>query len=224
MKHWLLMVVAVCAGHGRSGWGQEAEVDRAEVLRLGNMVQHVGDIESDPVDLFVEAMGPPASDADKWFVSVFTTQGCAPCQKLKADWGTNPWLLALADPERSQEVLGALQRVRPRGPEPGVPVREHSGRGVSDDPGAAAAQRPVSAIRRRSCTRERTAATPRNWRDRSRPQSACMSRNWNRRRLHNHRCSRRPRGPAASIRRGSRRRRLCRTCRIFCRCSRMVGR
>ena len=65
-------------------------------------------------NLFVEAMGPPASDADKWFISVLTTQGCAPCEKLKADWATNPWLLALADPERSQEVVGALQRLSAR--------------------------------------------------------------------------------------------------------------
>lgn len=77
---------------------QEPEVDTAEVLRLGNMVQHVDGIGSDPDDIFVEAMGPPASDADKWFISVLSMQGCAACQKLKADWATNPWLLALADP------------------------------------------------------------------------------------------------------------------------------
>mgnify|MGYP002623348369 FL=1 len=97
MKQSLLMVVVACLTVIPAR-GQDPEVDRAEVLRLGNMVQHVGDIEGDPVDLFVEAMGPPASDADKWFISVITTQGCAPCQKLKTDWATSPWLLALADP------------------------------------------------------------------------------------------------------------------------------
>jgi hypothetical protein len=96
------MVVAVCVAVVPV-LGQEAEVDREEVLRLGNMVQHVGGIESDPVDLFVEAMGPPASDADKWFLSVYTMQGCAPCQQLKSDWATSPWLLALADPNDSKK-------------------------------------------------------------------------------------------------------------------------
>jgi hypothetical protein len=78
--------------------GQEPEVDTAEVLRLGNMVQHVDGIGSDPADSFVEAMGPPASDADKWYISVLSMQGCPACQKLKGDWTTNQWLLALADP------------------------------------------------------------------------------------------------------------------------------
>ena len=67
-------------------------------MRLGNMVQHVDGIGSDPADSFVAAMGPPASDADKWYISVLSMQGCAACQKLKADWATNQWLLALADP------------------------------------------------------------------------------------------------------------------------------
>ncbi|HEY1068489.1 MAG TPA: hypothetical protein VGE52_20365, partial [Pirellulales bacterium] len=74
------------------------EVDRAEVLRLGNVVQHVDGVRGDPHDAFVEAMGPPASDDDKWFISVLTMQGCGPCVRLKSEWGTNQWLLALANP------------------------------------------------------------------------------------------------------------------------------
>src|SRR5690606_33375562 len=77
---------------------EEPEVDTAEVLRLGNMVQHVDGIGNDPADMFVEAMGPPASDADKWFISVLSMQGCAACQRLKSQWTTDPWLLALANP------------------------------------------------------------------------------------------------------------------------------
>lgn len=82
---------------------QDAEVDRAEVLRLGDMVQHIGRIGSEPVDAFVEAMGPPASDADKWFISVLTMQGCTACVKLKSEWTTSPWLLALADPSEPKK-------------------------------------------------------------------------------------------------------------------------
>ncbi len=78
---------------------QKPEVDRAEVLRLGNTVQHVDGIRSDPADAFVEAMSPPASDNDKWFISVLTMPGCRGCTKLKSEWQTNQWLLALADPQ-----------------------------------------------------------------------------------------------------------------------------
>jgi hypothetical protein len=49
-------------------------------------------------DALVEALAPPASDADKWFISVLTTQNCAGCVKLKRDWEANAWLLALANP------------------------------------------------------------------------------------------------------------------------------
>jgi hypothetical protein len=97
MKRSLLTMIAAWLAVA-SAWGQEVEVDRAEVLRLGDMVQHVDGVGSDPEARFVEAMGPPASDADKWFISVLTMQGCAPCVKLKADWASNAWLLALADP------------------------------------------------------------------------------------------------------------------------------
>ncbi len=45
-----------------------------------------------------EALAPPASDADKWFITVVTMQGCAGCERLKRDWVTNEWLLALANP------------------------------------------------------------------------------------------------------------------------------
>jgi hypothetical protein len=96
MKRWLTLIAAWLMVV--PAFGQEAEVDRAEVLRLGDLVQHVDGIGNDPEALFVEAMGPPATDADKWFISVLTMQGCAPCAKLKADWETSPWLLALADP------------------------------------------------------------------------------------------------------------------------------
>lgn len=75
------------------------EVDQAEVRRLGNLVQQLGTgPQSDGVSTFLEAMGPPASDADKWFISLVTTQGCAPCVQLKQAFGTDPWLKALADP------------------------------------------------------------------------------------------------------------------------------
>lgn len=77
----------------------QPEIDSAEIMRLGDMVQHVGGgIRQEPTDRFVEAMAVPASDADRWFISVLTMQGCAPCEKLKAAWQSDEWLRSLADP------------------------------------------------------------------------------------------------------------------------------
>jgi hypothetical protein len=74
-------------------------VDQAEVLRRGNLVQVVGDgARATETDDFAAAMGPPASDADKWFISVVSMKQCAGCERLKKDWNSNPWLLALANP------------------------------------------------------------------------------------------------------------------------------
>ena len=59
-------------------------VDQDEIRRLGDVVQYVGaGPRGDGVDAYVQAMAPPASDADKWFISVLTMKGCAPCEKLK---------------------------------------------------------------------------------------------------------------------------------------------
>lgn len=75
------------------------EVDQAEVRRLGNLVHQMGvGPQSDGVATFLEAMGPPASDADKWFISLMSTRGCVPCIQLKQAFVTDPWLKALADP------------------------------------------------------------------------------------------------------------------------------
>jgi len=81
------------------------EVDSGEVLRLGDMVQHVdGKIHGDTAeDAAIEALKPPADDNDKWFISVITTRSCAGCIKLKQDWSSDPWLLALANPEDSKQ-------------------------------------------------------------------------------------------------------------------------
>ena len=92
-----LMVLCLLAGFSH---GQSLEVNQAEILRLGDMVQRVDGLRHGQAveDALVEAMQPPADDADKWFISVIVTKSCVPCQRLKADWATSPSLLALADP------------------------------------------------------------------------------------------------------------------------------
>lgn len=85
-------------------YAASVEVDRAEVLRMGNLVQPLGQgIGAAGTDAFVEAMGPPASDADKWFISVLSMRGCGACEQLKRDWATSRHLLALAHPNEPKE-------------------------------------------------------------------------------------------------------------------------
>ena len=96
----LLFAVGVPAAKGQS-----IPVDSAEVLRLGDMVQHVDGNRygQKAEDEYVEALKPPASDADKWFISVITSRGCKGCVQLKEDFAKSPWLLALANPNDSKK-------------------------------------------------------------------------------------------------------------------------
>lgn len=87
-------------------WAQPrvTEVDQAEVLRRGNLVELVGDeSRASQTHSFAEAMAPPPSDAHKWFISVISMQSCAGCEKLKRDWANSPWLLALAQPTDTKQ-------------------------------------------------------------------------------------------------------------------------
>jgi len=94
------VIFFVLSGNCALAVASEPEVDVAEVLRWGDVVQTVGDeAGTTPVDVHMAALAPPASDADKWFISLITTKGCPECEQLKRDWANDPWLLALAIPE-----------------------------------------------------------------------------------------------------------------------------
>ena len=99
MRHVLLLVGLVSLAGWAGAQTPAPEVDQDEVLRLGNIVQRIGGHQDEEVDGFVQVMALPADDIDKWFISVVTMQGCAPCAKLKKDWATDPWLRALAKPD-----------------------------------------------------------------------------------------------------------------------------
>jgi len=84
---------------------QAGYVDQSEIVRMGDMVQHVDGKahgQSD-VDTFVEAMRPPEDDSDKWFISVVGSEGCGACQRLKRDWSQSSSLLALANRDNPKE-------------------------------------------------------------------------------------------------------------------------
>jgi hypothetical protein len=92
----------------------------AEVLRRGDLVTYTGQPEvavasagarpvadtrtgADPRTIFDSqqadlAADTPASDAGKWFVTVYTGQGCSVCEKLLADWRQSEALLMLGNP------------------------------------------------------------------------------------------------------------------------------
>ena len=93
------------AGRAMADFPEIPEVDRDEVLRRGNSVQYVGGdsrYASDPYliakESFAQVMALPKNDADKWFISVLSIDGCAACERLKAQWRTDQYLQALAHP------------------------------------------------------------------------------------------------------------------------------
>jgi len=95
----VLLLTAFCV----SAQGLDA-VHTAEVARLGNTTQHInGGHQTNGTDAVIEAMKPPTSDVDKWFISVISTKGCQPCLELKKAWRSDPWLRALADPNAPKE-------------------------------------------------------------------------------------------------------------------------
>lgn len=65
-----------------------------EMERRGNVVRELGGIQASEADAIIEALAPPASDADKWYVTLVTTTPCAPCERLKFDIKNSPVLKA----------------------------------------------------------------------------------------------------------------------------------
>lgn len=93
MKTVSLLLAAFCAATALAQ--SEPQVHVAEVLRRGDLVTVMGEgPRSAPDQAFTSAMAPPADDSHCWYVTVWTTPGCAACEKLKADFRKSPELLA----------------------------------------------------------------------------------------------------------------------------------
>ena len=79
----------------------EQEVDVAQVMRLGDCVQHCDGLHRaapNGTESFVQLMAAvPPDDLHKWFVSV-VGDGGPESRVLREQWKTEPHLLALADP------------------------------------------------------------------------------------------------------------------------------
>lgn len=90
----------MCLAAGAAEPVTPPEIDVNEVLRHGDMVQIIDrNWRADGTDVAVEALGPPADDNHKWFISVVSSRGCGACVALKSAWKTDPHLLALANPD-----------------------------------------------------------------------------------------------------------------------------
>lgn len=82
---------------GSLGWAQALpEVDPNEAIRRGDFVQHVDGIAGD--DGIGDVFADQKDDANKWFVTVYSIGGCAPCATLLEDWKTSKSLRAFANP------------------------------------------------------------------------------------------------------------------------------
>lgn len=102
MKRWL--ICATLAAWPAWVWGQEQEVDQSAVLRLGEFVQHVDGTQGlQDADHIVAATSPPEDDSHKWFVSVITSEACTPCEILKNEWRTSPYLQSIANPDDAKK-------------------------------------------------------------------------------------------------------------------------
>jgi hypothetical protein len=84
----------------------QVEVDAREVIRRGDMVEHITDefAAADPVaEAFGQISSLPDNDADKWFVYVISRKNCPACETLKTQWASDRWLRAYAVPENPKE-------------------------------------------------------------------------------------------------------------------------
>ncbi len=72
-----------------------------EIERRGDMCQLVNGTQSDNSieQQIADSVRPPADDSDKWFITVITSAGCPPCDRLKADWSAKDELQAWARPQ-----------------------------------------------------------------------------------------------------------------------------
>lgn len=99
MKHFLLPFLLTAQ---LLSFAQAQSIDPHEIVRRGNRVEVVNAAEahaqaSEDAE-YLAALAPPADDSHKWFITVITLDGCAPCKRLLADWQTSPALAAFAQP------------------------------------------------------------------------------------------------------------------------------
>lgn len=99
----LLLPFTLLAQTGATSSGVIPEVDMAEAMRRGSMVTQSGmGVRAADETAVIKANAPPADDNNRWHITVFSSDNCPYCVKLKKDFETSPDLLAfVAAPEGS---------------------------------------------------------------------------------------------------------------------------
>jgi hypothetical protein len=98
-----LLLAGTASAQDNAG-AQEVLTD--EIIRRGDMVEHVGgdEIQSEVALAIMQVTdGPPPRDIDKWFIYAVGIKGCKACQELAEEWKTNTILRAYAKPESPRE-------------------------------------------------------------------------------------------------------------------------
>lgn len=101
------LVLAVASVYGQQTMPPIGkDVDAREVVRRGDMIEHITpDMEDvdDTTYTIAQIAATPDSDLDKWYLSVITQKGCQPCKQLLKDWESNQTLRAYAVPESAKD-------------------------------------------------------------------------------------------------------------------------
>lgn len=79
---------------------KEPQVDTAEVIRRGDLVEHIDGFRDDNPDLaaIIKATATPPDDSGRWFVTFFTGDTCPHCKRLEEDLAREP-LASFIDPK-----------------------------------------------------------------------------------------------------------------------------
>lgn len=105
----LFYLMAIVLALNSVSFAGEPEVDTAEVIRRGDMVVVAGEgPRAAESEAFLTAMAPPADDAHKWYITIITTPGCVPCEKLKTDFQKAPELLAFVSAPQEDKAWAHL--------------------------------------------------------------------------------------------------------------------
>lgn len=94
----LITIALMCVPVLALGQANVPPAAEREILRRGNLVEHVGGDTIGDTTAIAEAMRPPADDSHKWFISIVSIENCPYCVQLERDFAASPDLMAFANP------------------------------------------------------------------------------------------------------------------------------
>lgn len=80
------------------------DIVRDEIIRRGDVVENLGQVQTDSPQAYVfAALAPPPDDSHKWYISVITTENCPWCELLKKHFAEVEDLRAWVNVENQAE-------------------------------------------------------------------------------------------------------------------------